>query len=57
VTDKELITVQDYYDAIMEGTDNCVPEGWEEFAKEIIDITLMLHKKELRKSFRHVSLY
>jgi hypothetical protein len=58
VTNKELITIQDYYDAIMEGTDECgIPEGWEEFAQDIIELTLMLHKKQLRKDFRHVSLY
>ena len=36
VTNKDLFTTEDYYQAIMEGAEGCsVPEGFEEFAKEI----------------------
>lgn len=58
VTNKDLFTTEDYYQAIMEGAEGCsVPEGFEEFAKEIIELTLKLHRKQLRQDFRHVSLY
>jgi hypothetical protein len=55
---EELFTTDDYYKAIMEGAEGCsVPEGFEEMAKEIIALTLKLHRQQLRTAFKHVSLY
>lgn len=54
----EYRTPLDYYKEMTKGMEHCdKPEGFEQLCLEVIDFTLKLHREQLRRDFRHVSLY